>query len=56
MALVLNFTLEDFGICNHQQQLTNEKDENLKLQLASSVKKSDAYLQVLKTLDKILPD
>ncbi len=54
MAEILSFSLEDFGISNKNYQLNKDKEEILKILLAASPKKLKAYLEVLKTIDKVL--
>lgn len=56
MAEILSFSLEDFGISNKNYQLNKDKEEILKILLAASPKKLKAYLEVLKTIDKVLAE
>lgn len=56
MAEVLSFSLEDFGISKNNHAPNKEQDEIIKLLLISSPKKVSAYFEVLKTLDKVIPE
>lgn len=56
MAEVLSFTLEDFGIFKEDIKKNTQTDEIIKLLMVSPPKKVTAYLEILKTLDKVLSE